>query len=153
MSVTWRQGRVTQVVCLPEEAGCFPVAVGLYFTQLGCHLLLPLCTPCPRKWADWERVVGCQRAWEDHLHARSSYMASPVMPGRNGEMWRRLGAAGLMTFLPAHSHPAYSFLFLCVLANKHWLLSEKVSLLFRQNVCLSATGNTLVPRTPIRRGK
>lgn len=31
MSVTWRQGRVTQVVCLPEEAGCFPGSSGAVF--------------------------------------------------------------------------------------------------------------------------
>lgn len=151
MSVTWRQGRVTQVICLPEEAGCFPGSSGAVFHTAWAPSTASSLHPLPQEM--WERVVGYQRAWEDHLHARSSNMASPVMPGRNGEMWRRLGAAGLMTFLPAPSHPANSFLFLCVLANKHWLLSEKVILLFRQNVCLSATGNTLVPRTPIRRGK
>lgn len=116
MSVTWRQGRVTQVICLPEEAGCFPGSSGAVFHTAWVPSTASSLHPCPRKWADRERVVGCQRAWEDHLHARSSNMASPVMPGSNGEMWRRLGTAGLMTFLPAHSHPANSFLFLCVLA-------------------------------------
>ena len=31
MRVTWRQGRVTQVTCHPEEAGCFPGSSGTVF--------------------------------------------------------------------------------------------------------------------------
>lgn len=154
MGVTRWQGGGTQVTCLPAAGwlhALFPESSGLYSTQLVCHLLLPLCTSFPRKWENFRMSKNLRRP--SRWVSAAAVWRSSLMLGGNGETWRTLRAPDVRTFLPAHSLPGNSFLFLCVLAYKQRLLSEKVSLLFRQNGCFSATGNTLVPTAPIMRGK